>query len=361
MENQGFSGMITIEQQIADSIYTSINQVSSEMVSVQQPRWADVSPKYGMNQTKHSDYVRHDLCQLAEALTANNPPQYARYIVWLRDMLRSHQVPDFVVGLNLDTEQAALTKVLPLECHPVISRFMQTARDALREGDKFDLSFVKDTGAHTELAKQYLGVLLAGERGQASELITRAIDGGVSIQDIYLRVLEPCLYEVGRLWQTGQITVAHEHFFSAATQFIMSELYPRIHRQVPKKGRVAVAACVAGELHEIGLRMITDLLELDGWRVLYLGANTPALSVVEITREKKAQLLALSICLPTSGPALRELIFIAREGLGNGVRIVIGGYAISADPVYAASFGADELAVNDGEAVAMMNSMVKGG
>jgi methanogenic corrinoid protein MtbC1 len=123
---------------------------------------------------------------------------------------------------------------------------------------------------------------------------------------------------------------------------------------------VAVAACVAGELHEIGLRMITDLLELEGWQTFYLGANTPALSVVEITREKNAQLLALSICLPTSGPALRELISIARERLGNGVRIVIGGYAISADPVYAASFGADGLAVSAAEAVAMMNSMVKG-
>jgi methanogenic corrinoid protein MtbC1 len=329
------------------------------MVSIQQPKWADVPSKFGMNQSKHSDYVRHDLCQLAEALTANNPPQYARYVVWLRDMLRSHQVPDFVVGLNMDTEQAALTKVLPLECHPIVSRYMQSARDALREGDKLDLPFVKDTGAHTELAKQYLGVLLAGERGKASKLITGAIDNGVSIQDIYLRVLDPCLYEVGRLWQTGLISVAHEHFFSAATQFIMSELYPRIHKHATPKGRVAIAACVAGELHEIGLRMITDLLELEGWQTFYLGANTPALSVVEITREKKAQLLALSICLPTSGPALRELISIVKEQLGDRVRIVIGGYAISADPVYAASFGADGLAVNAAEAVAMMNSMVK--
>jgi methanogenic corrinoid protein MtbC1 len=352
--------MKTLEQRIADTIYASISQLSNEIVSIQQPKWADISPKYGMNQAKHSDYGRHDLCQLAEALTASNPPQYARYIVWLRAMLRSHQVPDFFVELNLETEQAALGRVLPPESHPIISHYMQSARDALKEEDKFNLSFLKDTGAHTELAKKYLKVLLAGERGEASELITRAIESGVSIQDIYLRVLAPCLYEVGRLWQTGRITVAHEHFFSAATQFIMSELYPLIHKHVAQKGRVAVAACVAGELHEIGLRMITDLLELEGWRTFYLGANTPSLSIVEIVREKKAQLLALSICLPTNGPALRELISIVREQPGDGVRIVIGGYALSVDPVYAASFGADGLAVNAGEAVAMMNSLVKG-
>jgi methanogenic corrinoid protein MtbC1 len=114
-------------------------------------------------------------------------------------------------------------------------------------------------------------------------------------------------------------------------------------------------------MHEIGLRMISDLLELEGWQTFYLGANTPALSVVAITKEKKAQVLALSICLPSSGPALRELISIARESLGDKVKIVIGGYTISADPVYAASFGADGLAADVGEAVAMMDRLVAEG
>jgi methanogenic corrinoid protein MtbC1 len=353
--------MKTIEQQIADTIYASANQISNEIVAIQQPKWADISPKYGMTQTKHSDYVRHDLFQLAEALMANNPPQYARYTVWLRAMFKSYQVPDFVVDLNLGTEQAALARVLPPECQPTVLRFMQTARDALKEDDKINLSFSKDTEANTTLAKQYLEVLLAGERGKASELIAGAIDSGISIRDIYLRVLKPCLYEVGRMWQTGRITVAHEHFFSAATQLIMSELYPRIHKQVHPNGKVAIAACVEGELHEIGLRMISDLLELEGWRTFYLGANTPALSVVEITREKKAHLLALSICLPSSGPALRELISIARERLGEKVKIVIGGYTILADPVYAASFGADGLAADAEEATTMIDRLVNGG
>lgn len=353
--------MPVIEKQIADAIYASAGRISDEIVSIQQPKWADMSAKYGMTQAKHSGYVRHDLYQLAEALIANNPPQYAGYVVWLRSMFKSHQVPDFVVDLNLGTEQAVLDRVLPPEYHPIIARFMQTALKALREEDKFNLPFIKDTETNAALAKKYLEVLLAGERGKASELIARAIDRGVSIRDIYLRVLKPCLYEVGRMWQNGRITVAHEHFFSAATQLIMSELYPQIHKQVVPDGRMAVAACVEGELHEIGLRMVSDLLELEGWRTFYLGANTPALSVVEITREKKAHLLALSICLPSSGPALRELISIAREKLGDEVKIVIGGYTISSDHVYAASFNADGLAADAEEATTMIDRLVNGG
>jgi MerR family transcriptional regulator, light-induced transcriptional regulator len=90
------------------------------------------------------------------------------------------------------------------------------------------------------------------------------------------------------MWQAGRITVAHEHYFTAATQFIMSEFYPLIHKHIVKNGRAAAAACVAGELHEIGLRMSADLLEWEGWQTFYLGANTPPLSISDMIREKKA-------------------------------------------------------------------------
>jgi methanogenic corrinoid protein MtbC1 len=350
--------MTTLEKQTADAIYTGLNQLSDKIASLQQSKRMDISLKYGLNDSKYSEYARHDLHQLAEALTANNPQQFARYIVWQRSMLRGHQVPEFFTDLNLETEQAALTDVLPLEYHPIVIRFLQGARETLKEADKSNQSFLQDTAEHTGLAKQYLKTLLAGERGEASELISSIIDSGVSIHDIYLHVFQPCLYEVGRLWQTGQITVAHEHFFSAATQFIMSELYPRIHKHVTAIEKVAVAACVSGELHEIGLRMSADLLELDGWRTFYLGANMPALSIVEMLREKNAQLLLLSFCLPINGPVLRELILTIREQLGNTVKIIIGGYSVSADPLYAASFGADAVADDAGEAIALANRLV---
>ena len=103
--------MQTIEQQIADTIYAGADRISDEIVNLQQAKWAGVSSKYGMTRSKHNDYCRHDLYQLAEALMANNPPQYARYIAWLRAMFKSHQVPEFVVDLNIETERAALKKI----------------------------------------------------------------------------------------------------------------------------------------------------------------------------------------------------------------------------------------------------------
>ena len=346
-------------QETAHAIYANIDKLAQEITALQHPQRADISPKYGLTTERFGDYARHDLHQLAEAIAADNPSQFNKYIIWQRSMLRGHQVPDFFWGLNLETEQTALFKVLPPESHQAVRSFIAGARSALNETDRFDISYLEGSKI-TSLAKEYLKVLLAGDRAAAGELITRAVRDGIGIKDIYLQVFNPCLYEVGRLWQTGKITVADEHFFSAATQLIMSELYPQINRSSGKNGNIAIAACVSGELHEIGLRMVADLLELGGWRTFYLGSNMPILSIVDMIKGIKAQLLVLSMCLPINGPALREFIATTRTRLGTAVKIMIGGYVLSANPAYAASFGADGTAADAGEAVTLANSLVRG-
>ena len=343
---------MTLEKQLGEAIYSQINQLSDRMAALQQTPRADISPQYGLNDLKYREYGQHDLYQLAEAMIANNPPQFARYIVWQRAMLRGHRVPDFFTELQLQSEQTVLMGAFSMDYHSVIVRFLQAAAEALHETEKTGLSSTQNT-LQSKLMARYMETLLAGNREEAAELIMKAVENGVSIRDIYLEVFKPGLYEVGRLWQSGQITVAHEHYFTAATQLIMSELYPRIHRHTAQNRGVVVAACVSGELHEIGLRMSADLLELEGWQTYYLGANTPAMSIVDIMREKKARLLVLSMCLPINGPELRALIAMVRQQLGGSVKIIIGGYSISSDPVYAASFGADAVAVDAGDAPAI--------
>jgi methanogenic corrinoid protein MtbC1 len=85
----------------------------------------------------------------------------------------------------------------------------------------------------------------------------------------------------------------------------------------------------------------------------------PALSIIDMIKEKKAQLLILSCCLPINAPALRELISTVKEKLGDRVKIIIGGYTISGNPAYAASFGADAVATDAGEVIGLANHLVK--
>ncbi|MGI2335863.1 MAG: cobalamin B12-binding domain-containing protein [Dehalogenimonas sp.] len=347
-------------KQIAELVYTNLDSLAAEITTVQQPQRADISPQFGLNYSKYAEYARHDLYQLTESLIAGDSGLFSRYKVWQHSMMVGHKVPTFFVQMQMDAEATALSKLLSSDQYAVVSGYFADAADALSKADDFSRNFIKETGSYGELAQQYLSLLLVGDRQAARELIIRKLDEGAGIADIYLRVFQPALYEVGRLWQTGRITVAHEHFCSAATQLIMSELYSRIQAKANKKGQLVVAACVAGELHEIGLRMSADLLELAGWRTLYIGANTPPASIIAIAREQNAKVLALSMALPSSGPALREMIAMARQQLSADVKIIVGGYILAANPKYAESFKADGIVKNAGEAVDLVAELVRG-
>ncbi|MCL5780766.1 MAG: B12-binding domain-containing protein [Firmicutes bacterium] len=109
--------------------------------------------------------------------------------------------------------------------------------------------------------------MLKGERHQASHLILDTVKNGIVIKDLYLHVFQRTQYEIGRLRQSNIITVAQEHYCTAVTQLIMSQLYPYIFR-TKKNGLRMVATCVAGELHEIGIRMAADAYAKDAMEAI---------------------------------------------------------------------------------------------
>ena len=121
-------------------------------------------------------------------------------------------------------------------------------------------------------------------------MILDAVQAGVRIQDIYLHVFQRSQYEIGRLWHLNKITIAHEHYCTAATQMIMSQLYPYIAPE-RKNGKRMVAASVSGELHELGIRMVADFFEMAGWDTTFLGANTPLPAIVKMLAEQKADVV----------------------------------------------------------------------
>ncbi len=104
---------------------------------------------------------------------------------------------------------------------------------------------------------------------------------------LYLQVFQPALHRVGRLWQLNRVGVAEEHYCTAATQLIMSQLYPYLFTG-ERHRRIMVATCASGELHEIGARMVSDFFELEGWDTIYLGASAPAGEVVETAVRRRA-------------------------------------------------------------------------
>ena len=215
--------------------------------------------------------------------------------------------------------------------------------------DALDEGHLAGDAPNDQLARDFLGRLLAGDRTGASELVVEAVEEGLSIRDAYLEVFQPVLWEVGRLWQINEIGVAEEHFCTAATQLTMSRLYPLLFGG-ERSGRRLVAACVGGNLHEVGVRMVSDFFEMEGWDTYYLGADTPLDQIVETARDRDADVLAVSATLDEHVDDVRELLRrLERIRAEAGLKVLVGGAPFRADEslwedVGAYAWGADALA-----------------
>jgi methanogenic corrinoid protein MtbC1 len=140
----------------------------------------------------------------------------------------------------------------------------------------------------------------------------------------------------------------------------MAQLYPRIFR-TERVGRTMVATSVAGELHELGIRMVADFFEMDGWDTYYLGANTPAASVVQAAAERKAEVLGISATMTFHLHAVEELITLARKTAGWNTKIMVGGYPFHLEPDLWRQLGADLYAADAQQAIYLIDQFSAGG
>lgn len=184
-----------------------------------------------------------------------------------------------------------------------------------------------EKGKYAPLRQAYLQNLLAGDRKSASKEIMDAIEAGVPLKDIYIEVFQEVMWEVGNLWHRNKLTVDKEHLCTAITQGVMAQLYSRIF-STPRNGRRIVACCVGSELHEMGVRTVCDLFELNGWDSVYLGAAVPTDGVLHAVEEHKPDVVALSVTMISYIDNCAEIIeTIRRHSNLQATRIAVGGRA----------------------------------
>ncbi len=210
------------------------------------------------------------------------------------------------------------------------------------------------TGLGEGPARDYLRATLEGRRDDAVRLVREAMLADVSVADIMLEILQPAQVALGRLWERGEITVAHEHYTTAITQLSMSLLYPRLVSNRPVLGRSLVATCVGNERHDLGIRMVSDLLEQEGWRTAYLGGDVPHADVVETVAQHRADVLAVSATMAGHVRDVVDLIAVLRaDERCARVRVLVGGRPFVLNPRLAAAVGADGWAPGAREALTL--------
>ncbi len=232
---------------MAEALETCLQSLAAEAARQTAPN--GTSPSLKTTKTAVGLY-------LSETIASRQPGPLIEYLRWLQSSAqRSHEDAEGLL-IVLDCFERVLSEAFP-EHAQGIREFMEGARAAARMNLEAHGMATQASTPLIPLAEAYLDALLATDRVRAVALIEEAVGGGMPIQDIYLHVFQATQYEIGRLWQINRISVAQEHFCTATTQLIMSRLYPQIFSS-QRRGRRLVAACVSGELHELGIRMVAD-------------------------------------------------------------------------------------------------------
>lgn len=173
----------------------------------------------------------------------------------------------------------------------------------------------------------YLAAVLAGDMYEARQTAEAAVQGPEDMRGFYLEVLQPAMYEIGRRWQTGEISVAQEHLATAIAGRVMASFYVRFLNRRPTKGSAVITAS-PNEFHELGARMIADFLELDGWDTAFLGADTPTDELIRLLRARPHDLLGVSVTMPFNLDKVAELVRKVRAVPElSTLKIMVGGNA----------------------------------
>ena len=124
--------------------------------------------------------------------------------------------------------------------------------------------------------------------------------------------------EIGSRWQEGEATVAQEHF---ASSVVRGRLLGLARGWGEGAGPLALLACVAGELHDLGLIAFGLALRQRGWRIAYLGADTPLDTLDDAVNGLRPRVVVLSASEPEPPHRDRQragLAGHAGSGLGRG-------------------------------------------
>lgn len=177
-----------------------------------------------------------------------------------------------------------------------------------------------------DLRERYVEQLIAGDAREVQRIVAEALHLAPAAA-VYHGLLTEALHEVGRRWERGEATVAEEHIATGISEVVLPQVAFHLPR-APRRRRTAIVACVPGELHALGSRVIGDFVEAAGWDVLHVGALTPAGALCELVVARNADAVALSASTPERLEEVHEVL--ARlQTLPRPPFVAVGGQAFA--------------------------------
>ena len=175
----------------------------------------------------------------------------------------------------------------------------------------------------------YLDDLVAGRRSACVAHVDTLLAQGVVPRDLYVELFQASLYEIGRRWEIGEVSVATEHVATSITEELLGRVFPHVARH-QRLGHRAVVSCAADDFHQVGGRIVADTLEGMGWDVDFVGAGASVQELVTCVLHAPADLVAISVSVDCHLARMEDTVRAVRAA-DPRVPIAVGGRALTRD------------------------------
>src|SRR3954453_3794655 len=175
--------------------------------------------------------------------------------------------------------------------------------------------------------------------GPAAEAVLDRLFADFTVETTLREVLVPYLGDLGDRWAKGDIGVTTEHF---ASNLLRARLASLARGWGQGHGPCAVLACPPGERHDLPLLTFGVVLHRNGWRIIYLGADTPLADLVQTVTEKRPDVVILAAVTPERfQESIPDLITLARTaplhlagaGATTSIADTVGATILAGDPI----------------------------
>ena len=174
----------------------------------------------------------------------------------------------------------------------------------------------------TTLIDTALSLTLSLQGIQLNDHLRRA-SATIGFADFLARVAVPLLRRVGDEWHAGRLTAAQEHLASSVLHDIFVE---RMRAFSPRTDdpRVLIAT-PAGERHAIAAALVGAAAAVEGWSVIYLGADLPATEIADAAIARRVSVVALSVVYVDNRERMLSELRDLRSRLPGEIALFVGG------------------------------------
>ena len=277
------------------------------------------------------------LLQISASVAVDRPALLQDVLGWYKVAFHHRDVPSEYLAATLQAIEKTLEREMARESFALVRRHIAVAMEGLEQAPVTQPTHLDKSAPHGETAMRFLLANLEGRGEDALDFIRSALRKGVSVADIQDHILGPAQREAGRMWLMAEIPIADEHYGTAIVERALGLLQESLPRPAAD-AKVVMTMGVAGNMHDLGLRMIGQRLQQEGFAVHHLGPNMPSTDLAWSLQDRNVDVLAMSASMLMHVHGVMEAVTQIRAvceqlyGDPNAKPIMLGGHPFGVCP-----------------------------